>query len=946
FSHDDAPTLLFAREEYHRTAGLDMTGGIVSVAGSQVTVNMSSAKVPQSTLASMNWGPYRYRNGQWEAYPLDKYWDKMAVQYKKIFDQNPPKDENGVPMYSAGAPDAEVVDGLVTASRAYYISMVQGSNKVVAFDYVALVTAKVRGAVADASLAQSTVNSVGAGLELIANQVSGDFISLAKVKDTEAFKSGVARIEKAAKTKKMRLRAIARMKKKPSSELKAAMKQTRRDNIKMGAKAGLSVAALSMSVAASYTGKPVLKHITNGLAAVSEIVDTVETLQSVAKAWREAKTAARLSGRVATFSGTYRTASNAIAKDIHGSSMKAGIVLTVIAIAVTMGVFIAVWAEGGYGSFGGLTFNAALSGMIATIIATVIMFAISLIPVIGQIIAAVIALIDALVAAVCAIADAITDETWDFAFSMDLQYQSDLNAGTLSGGFRQQYIIKAAAYNDGRDSDEQLPSQLSTDISIEKKSDSKWIVTDNGAGQKFTIRKKSAKLNVNIPGTSFSSTGFGKWFCKGISGLFTYAIQWSIYSQTSLVGNLHSDSRTQTMDFHPSLVNAKKGFSAGNQVKYSLKVVNAITLADVPFDWKAAIYAWQYTYANLDSATIKHVLKTSDSTKKENKITGLERNQMEGAWKKKSKYLDGETALVMSEPLSKTLTLDETGINRPVNLYLAEAYAVPTQECWIVIVAMVPVPVCYIRTDDNDGKTTFSDLGKSMKWDVFPATLDGFYACESGDPSDTCHKDGGYSLGWGQTGDLTFPRMKDFDGDGLLNKKDGGNDPNDSKWDSDRDGLSDPFELQKGSDPTLADSDGDGLSDYDEVRLGTNPNRQDTDGDGLTDKQEVDGWEFVYALAPDRSQLKTWVTSDPLSIDGDGDTLTDFQEKVYGFNPRVKSDLDLLDYSSKVIEPDAPIMLLRFEETDGATTFSDVSGYTNNGACQGSACPAAGHLGR
>jgi len=949
FSHDDAPTLLFAREEYHRTAGLDMTGGIISVYGSQVKVNMSSAKVPQSTLASMNWEPYRYRNGQWEAYPLDKYWDKMAVSYKNIFEKNPPKDENGIPMYSTSAPDAEVVDGLVTASQAYYISMVQGSNKVVAFNYVALVTAKVRGAVADASLAQSTVNSVGAGLELIANQVSGDFISLAKLKDTEAYQNSMARIDKSAKTKRMRLKAIARMKKKPSSELKAAMKQTRRQNIKMGAKAGLSVAALSMSIAASYTGRPVLKHITNGLAAVSEIVDTVETLQSVAKAWREAKTAASLSGRVATFSGTYRTASNAIAKDIHGSSMKAGIVLTVIAIAVTMGVFIAVWAEGGYGTFGGLAFNAALSGMIATIIATVIMFAISLIPVIGQIIAAVIAVIDALIQAVCAIADAATDETEDYAFNMDLQYQSDLSAGTISNGFRQQYIIKAAAYNNGRDADEQLPSQLSTDVTIEKKSGSKWIVTDNGAGQKFIIRKKSTKLNVNIPGNSFSATGFGKWFCKGISGLFTYAIQWSIYSQTSLVGNLHSDSRTQTMDFHPALVNAGKGFSAGNQVKYSLKVVNAITLADVPFDWKAAIYFWQYTYANLDSATVKHVLKTSDSTSKANKIKGLKRNQIEDRWQRKSKYLDGETALVMSEPLSSTLTLDETGINRPVELYLAEAYAVPTQECWGIPtppLGLPLIPVCYIRTDDNDGKTTFSDLGKSLQWDVFPATLDGFYACESSAPSDACHKDGGYSLGWGQTGDLTFPRMKDFDGDGLLNKKDGGNDPNDSKWDTDGDGLSDLFELKKGSDPTLADSDGDGLNDYDEIRLGTNPNRQDSDGDGLTDKQEIDGWEFVYALKADRSQLKTWVTSDPLSIDGDGDTLTDFQEKVYGFNPRVKSDLNLLDYSSKIIEPDAPVMLLRFEETDGATTFSDVSGNTNNGACQGGACPAAGHLGR
>ncbi|NOZ04951.1 MAG: hypothetical protein GXP41_01170, partial [Chloroflexi bacterium] len=956
FSHDDTPTLLFAREEYHRTAGLDTPGGVVAISGNQVKINMSADKVSPSTLASMNWGPFRYRNGAWEAYPLDKYWDKMAVKFKKIFKENPPKDEKGLPMYSTSAPDAEVIDGLVTASQAYYISMVQGSNKVVAFDYVALVTAKIRGAVADASLAQATVNSVGAGLELIANQVSGDFISVVRLNKYDPFLEDIARIKDTVSSagggrqskllKKKRLKMIAKMKKASAAKFKL---QVRNKNLAMGAKAGLSAAALSMSIAASYDGKssagPVLKNIALSLAVVSEVVDTVETVQSVAKAWRGAKAAATMAGKVSSFSGTYRAASSAIAKDIRGASMKAGVVLTVIAIGVTVGVFIAQWAEGSFGAFGGLAFDAALAGMVATIIATVIMFAISLIPIVGQIIAAVIALIDAVVAAVCAIADAVTDGDLDFTFAMDSQYASDLNAGALSNGFRQQYIIKVNAYNDGRDADAQLPSQLSTNISIEKKSDSKWLLTDDDAGTTFTVKKASTKLNLYIPATSFSGSDFGKWFCKGISGLFTYAIQWSIYSQTSLVGNLHSDSRTQTMDFHPALVDAAKGFSVGNRVKYSLKVKNAITLADVPFDWKAALYFWQYSYANLDSATIKHVLKTSNSTSNVNKIKGLERNQMEDQWQRKSKYLDGETALVMTEPLSKTIALDETGINRPVNLYLAEAYAVPTQECWFIPLAS-PIPVCYIRTDDNDGKTTFSDLGKSMKWDVFPATLDGFYACESGNPSDTCHKDGGYSLGWGQTGDLTFPRMKDFDGDGLLNKKDGGNDPNDSKWDTDGDGLSDPFELQQGSDPTLADTDGDGLTDYQEVLYKTNPNRQDSDGDGLTDKQEIDGWEFVYALKADRSQLKTWVTSDPLSIDGDGDTLTDFQEKVYGFNPRVKSDLNLLDYSSKIIEPDAPVMLLRFEETDGATTFSDVSGYTNNGACQGSTCPAAGHLGR
>jgi hypothetical protein len=58
--------------------------------------------------------------------------------------------------------------------------------------------------------------------------------------------------------------------------------------------------------------------------------------------------------------------------------------------------------------------------------------------------------------------------------------------------------------------------------------------------------------------------------------------------------------------------------------------------------------------------------------------------------------------------------------------------------------------------------------------------------------------------------------------------------------DTDRDGLIDEEEKQKGTDPTLADSDGDGLTDYDEaVVFGTNPLNPDTDGDSYKDGDEV-----------------------------------------------------------------------------------------------------------
>jgi hypothetical protein len=61
----------------------------------------------------------------------------------------------------------------------------------------------------------------------------------------------------------------------------------------------------------------------------------------------------------------------------------------------------------------------------------------------------------------------------------------------------------------------------------------------------------------------------------------------------------------------------------------------------------------------------------------------------------------------------------------------------------------------------------------------------------------------------------------------------------DSRVDSDGDGLSDAKEAELGTDPQDADSDDDGINDGDEVALGTDPNNADSDGDGVSDGAEV-----------------------------------------------------------------------------------------------------------
>jgi hypothetical protein len=96
--------------------------------------------------------------------------------------------------------------------------------------------------------------------------------------------------------------------------------------------------------------------------------------------------------------------------------------------------------------------------------------------------------------------------------------------------------------------------------------------------------------------------------------------------------------------------------------------------------------------------------------------------------------------------------------------------------------------------------------------------------------------------------------VRDTDGDGLFDSEESllGTDPR--VWDTDRDGLSDGYEVKarrtiafhgegygggadyaSTSDPLLVDTDGDGLTDREELDLGTDPLRADTDGDLVED---------------------------------------------------------------------------------------------------------------
>ena len=378
---------------------------------------------------------------------------------------------------------------------------------------------------------------------------------------------------------------------------------------------------------------------------------------------------------------------------------------------------------------------------------------------------------------------------------------------------------------------------------------------------------------------------WGQWLCGGISGFINKLFSWLIYSGTVMVDMDPPEEkgapwypRLNLGNFNSAdLVDPNSGFVAGNAIKYFVNVTNTIDLVDPPVSFLEEFYYWQFDDKRLASSNFNYRWQNSESGFEDE----VQRKGMEEPWDK-TNGSERPFYHVWDVRAEDGVSLPPAGINQPVTLYLSEAYAIPAQECWGVLF----LAVCYIRSEKS---TQHYDIGQNLTYDVLPATIDGFYSL--------ARKGNGYALSWGQTGTLTFPTLLDADGDGMIATAD----PDDSKWDTDNDGLSDGYERGIGSNPAVPDTDGDSLPDAEEVRLGTNPSVRDSDGDGLPDADEVAGWSIVVAVGTDKL-FTTHVSSDPRNVDADGDTLTDFQEKLYGFNPHVANNPQVLKLDSEISE--------------------------------------------
>ncbi|MCU0501974.1 MAG: hypothetical protein MUC51_09445, partial [Anaerolineae bacterium] len=124
FPHWASPTLLYAREERYRSAGM----AAASLTNDVLTVNADPKDHAEETVAGLIWGPYRYNSGVdsvsnqvigWEAYPSDEFYGQLGDSLQLRFDRNFPAD--------IGSTN----EGRVTVARNYYMMLLSGVSATV-----------------------------------------------------------------------------------------------------------------------------------------------------------------------------------------------------------------------------------------------------------------------------------------------------------------------------------------------------------------------------------------------------------------------------------------------------------------------------------------------------------------------------------------------------------------------------------------------------------------------------------------------------------------------------------------------------------------------------------------------------------------------------------------------------------------------------------------------
>ena len=188
------------------------------------------------------------------------------------------------------------------------------------------------------------------------------------------------------------------------------------------------------------------------------------------------------------------------------------------------------------------------------------------------------------------------------------------------------------------------------------------------------------------------------------------------------------DSDVEMGDLDIRWGDASRGFSAGNTLGYATHMTTTVTNKDPSWsNWKILPYmSMFYTPSRLRRTTFQYRLNQYETT------VPAYLGQMYWNWRDVTfdhEHWTGKDMYRGWAP-SGNIVLDRhitlaAGLNRKMPLYLNTGYAMPAAECFFIYVFFIPIPICYHGGIDGSSST---DIGEYMVYDVFPATLDQFYA--------------------------------------------------------------------------------------------------------------------------------------------------------------------------------------------------------------------------
>ncbi|MEM7030142.1 MAG: LamG-like jellyroll fold domain-containing protein, partial [Chloroflexota bacterium] len=398
----NTPTLLFAREERFRSANLSMNEEVIQRTGSTYIVNMNYNQVKTQVMASLNWGPYRYKGaGVWEAYSIHDYWAQLDDVYKPIF----AADAN----YFSKVSDVEQLGG-VTAAKNYYMSLFRGVNNVVEYGYVPLQQQAVsdQSQSVDYSRADnvaSIVLQVNEIYEKIDNAIQSKMLINAYNLGKLDLSSGTLTSANAVLNAIDSGTELSR-KEKFFTALGGVANGYRQD-LQDGLEDALETlknpkfAAAAIAGAAAGIGVTVLLTLKNDWA-VGEIVGFAQTGIDLVMAIKEVIGAVDALQDAIQAAGGATNFINGLSLNLRLAGNVAGVIVLVLTAVTQVGIFIYNLLSGAL-QIGSDAFITATINLALMIVVAVVLYAISQIPIVGPLIVAVIALIEAVIQAICKI---------------------------------------------------------------------------------------------------------------------------------------------------------------------------------------------------------------------------------------------------------------------------------------------------------------------------------------------------------------------------------------------------------------------------------------------------------------------------------------------------------------------------------------------------------------